>query len=30
MPVTQFTTPEKYSHQNGFNSYHEYVSLHTI
>lgn len=26
MPVTQFAFKEKYSYQNGFNSYHEYAS----
>jgi hypothetical protein len=25
MPVTNFSTPEKYTYLNGFDSYHEYV-----
>lgn len=28
MPVTTFNVPEKYRYQNGFGSYHEYVSSH--
>ncbi len=28
MPVTRFNVPEKYRYQNGFGSYHEYVSAH--
>lgn len=30
MPVTKFSTPEKYRYQNGFGSYHEYASLDSI
>lgn len=27
MPVTDFDIKEKYRYQNGFDSYHEYVSI---
>lgn len=27
MPVTNFSHPDPYKYQNGFDSYHEYVAL---